>query len=125
MTEQQITKDKIFERLIVAQNFLYFKGKGRSVNIEKILEKEQYNFEEICAELDYITTYGLINDKNRKYIDTLLNRYEVAENNLKCINDIKLFTKDCLKKKISYKDIDTSEENVEKIYYNLTNNKQM
>lgn len=125
MTEQQITKDKIFERLIVAQNFLYFKGKGRSVSIEKILEKEQYNFEEICAELDYVTTYGLINDKNRKYIDTLLNRYEVAENNLKCINDIKLFTKDCLKKKISYKDIDTSEENVEKIYYDLTNNKQM
>lgn len=125
MTEQQITKDKIFERLIVAQNFLYFKGKGRSVNIEKILEKEQYNFEEICAELDYITTYGLINDKNRKYIDNLLNRYEVAENNLKCINDIKLFTKDSLKKKISYKDIDTSEENVEKIYYDLTNNKQM
>ena len=125
MTEQQITKDKIFERLIVAQNFLYFKGKGRSVSIEKILEKEQYNFEEICAELDYITTYGLINDKNRKYIDTLLNRYEVAENNLKCINDIKLFTKDSLKKKISYKDIDTSEENVEKIYFDLTNNKQM
>lgn len=44
MTEQQITKDKIFERLIVAQNFLYFKGKGRSVSIEKIFEKEQYNF---------------------------------------------------------------------------------
>ena len=125
MTEQQITKDKIFERLIVAQNFLYFKGKGRSVSIEKILEKEQYNFEEICAELDYITTYGLINDINRKYIDTLLNRYEIAENNLKCINDIKLFTKDSLKKKISYKDIDTSEENVEKIYFDLTNNKQM
>lgn len=67
----------------------------------------------------------MINDKNRKYIDTLLNRYEVAENNLKCINDIKLFTKDSLKKKISYKDIDTSEENVEKIYFDLTNNKQM
>ena len=39
MTEQQITKDKIFERLIVAQNFLYFKEKVALLVLRKFLKR--------------------------------------------------------------------------------------
>lgn len=115
-----ITQREIIQRLITAQQYLIDRCKSKEVDVQKLYKKEEKIFKDICEEIEVRANLGIRFNEEYKLPERLKQKYDTASKNFKTVQDVILFTKDLNKKKISYKDIDISEKNINEIYTKIT-----
>lgn len=115
-----ITQKEIIQRLITAQQYLIDRCKSKEVDVQKLYKKEEKIFKDICEEIEVRANLGIRFNEDYELPERLKQKYDTASKNFKTVQDVILFTKDLNKKKISYKDIDISEKNINEIYTKMT-----